>query len=241
MFNLSKMKSSGGAGSGLAAPSAASVLASRDVGVSMVEKRPSSGVEAGLRKRLQKAAAEQSTDASGSIARSSADKGKGTVEIREAPEQGYIMRELCKVENQARADRYFTSIMTRLKGIEGEDPLVSRWSTISRSSLFWIEGPLSREYLRRGPTPRPGEVSASISQELAATAERRAKELEAKMERMRIELESLRSQRRELEQEVRLLRSSLDGARNDRAHLEGDVLSLTEAVALLEAELKTEG
>ncbi|RZS03491.1 hypothetical protein BHM03_00033681 [Ensete ventricosum] len=54
-------------------------------------------------------------------------------------------------------------------------------------------------------------------------------------------LESLKNQRWELEQEVGVLRSNLDGARNDRAHLEGDVLSLTEAAALLEAELKAEG
>ncbi|RWW84295.1 hypothetical protein BHE74_00007112 [Ensete ventricosum] len=46
---------------------------------------------------------------------------------------------------------------------------------------------------------------------------------------------------RELEQEVRILRSSLDGARNDPARLEGDILSLTEATAVLEAELKAEG
>ncbi|RZR77135.1 hypothetical protein BHM03_00002124, partial [Ensete ventricosum] len=85
------------------------------------------------------------------------------------------------------------------------------------------------------------ELKASVSQELAAAAEWRAKELEAEIERMRTELESLRSQRGELEQEVRLLHSNLDEARNDQARLEGDVLSLTEEVALLEAELKVEG
>ncbi|RWW21846.1 hypothetical protein GW17_00013980 [Ensete ventricosum] len=45
----------------------------------------------------------------------------------------------------------------------------------------------------------------------------------------------------ELKQEAGVLCSSLDGARNDRARLEGDVLSLTEAAAFLEAELKVEG
>ncbi|RWW82245.1 hypothetical protein BHE74_00009303, partial [Ensete ventricosum] len=83
------------------------------------------------------------------------------------------------------------------------------------------------------------ELKASVSQELATAAERR--ELEDEIERMRTELESLRSQRGELEQEVRLLHSNLDGARNDQARLEGDVLSLTEAIALLKAELKVEG
>ncbi|RWV80038.1 hypothetical protein GW17_00058743 [Ensete ventricosum] len=56
-----------------------------------------------------------------------------------------------------------------------------------------------------------------------------------------MELESLKNGRRELEQEVGVLRSNLDGARNDQARLEGDMLSLTEAMALLEAKLKAEG
>ncbi|RRT53719.1 hypothetical protein B296_00048569, partial [Ensete ventricosum] len=42
MFNLSKMKSDDGAGSGSVAPSAASTPAAGDVGASTIEKRPSS-------------------------------------------------------------------------------------------------------------------------------------------------------------------------------------------------------
>ncbi|RRT45128.1 hypothetical protein B296_00050493 [Ensete ventricosum] len=38
--------------------------------------------------------------------------------------------------------------MARLKCADSEDPLVPRWSIISESSTFWIEGPLSGEYLR---------------------------------------------------------------------------------------------
>ncbi|RRT42269.1 hypothetical protein B296_00055545 [Ensete ventricosum] len=38
--------------------------------------------------------------------------------------------------------------MTRLKYVKGEDPLVPRWPTISGSSWFWTEGPLSGEYLQ---------------------------------------------------------------------------------------------
>ncbi|RRT35243.1 hypothetical protein B296_00039447 [Ensete ventricosum] len=167
--------------------------------VSTVEKRPISSAEVGLRKRLRKVVAEQPADASGSTARTSADKGKGIVELG-----------------------------------EGEDPLVSRWSTISTSNPFWTEGPLSGEYLRGALHPtlakqvyecsseelmnRAGksaawhekilalraankELKASVGQELAAAAERQVKELEAEIERMRTELESLRSQRREFEQE----------------------------------------
>ncbi|RRT62922.1 hypothetical protein B296_00025408 [Ensete ventricosum] len=95
-----------------------------------------------------KATAEQPADTFGSTARTTADKGKEMVKLGEAPERGYTMRELCKVEDRAGADRYFTSIITRLKCIEGEDPLVPRWSTISESSPFLTEGPLSGEYLR---------------------------------------------------------------------------------------------
>ncbi|RWW68854.1 hypothetical protein BHE74_00023592 [Ensete ventricosum] len=85
------------------------------------------------------------------------------------------------------------------------------------------------------------ELKARVGQELVVIAERRAKELEGEVEKMRIELESLRSQRRELEQEVGVLRSSLDGARNDRARLEGNILLLTKVAVFLEAELKAEG
>ncbi|RWV79453.1 hypothetical protein GW17_00059417 [Ensete ventricosum] len=103
--------------------SAANALAAGDARVSMVEKSPSSSTEAGLRKRLRKAVAEQPTDASGSTARTSVDKDKRMVELGKVPERGYTMRELCKVEDQVGAYRYFTSIMMQLKCVEGEDPL----------------------------------------------------------------------------------------------------------------------
>ncbi|RZR74922.1 hypothetical protein BHM03_00046264 [Ensete ventricosum] len=79
-----------------------------------------------------KVAIEQPTDASGSTARTSIDKGKGTMELKEVPKRGYTMRELCKVKDRAGADKYFASIMIWLKCIIGENPL----------------GPLSEEYLR---------------------------------------------------------------------------------------------
>ncbi|RWW44103.1 hypothetical protein BHE74_00050170 [Ensete ventricosum] len=218
------------------------------------------------------ATAEQPTDAFGSTVRTSANKGKGMVELREVPEQGYTMRELCEVKDRAGADRYFASIITQLKCIEGEDPLVPSWLAISGSNPFWTEGPLSGEYLWEALYPtlakqvyecssvelmnragksaiwvrtfvRPPfssplifssitfvclqglhfvsalidrvhdasrlvrsqhekilallatnkELKASVSQELAAATERRAKGLEVEIERMRTELESLRS------------------------------------------------
>ncbi|RRT60529.1 hypothetical protein B296_00023146 [Ensete ventricosum] len=56
------------------------------------------------------------------------------------------MRELCEVEDRAWADMYFASVVTRLKCIDSEDPLGPRWSAISGSSQFQIEGPLFEEY-----------------------------------------------------------------------------------------------
>ncbi|RRT49929.1 hypothetical protein B296_00048788 [Ensete ventricosum] len=53
-----------------------------------------------------------------------------------------------RLSSCAEADRYFASIITRLKCVEGEDFLVPRWLTISGSSPFWTEGALSGEYLR---------------------------------------------------------------------------------------------
>ncbi|RRT35813.1 hypothetical protein B296_00058775 [Ensete ventricosum] len=87
--------------------------------------------------------------------------------------------------------------MTRLKYADSEDPLVPRWLTISGSSLFWTERPLSGEYLRGALHPALAkQVYECSSEELMN--------------------------------------------RNDQALLEGDILSLIEAAAFLEAELKVE-
>ncbi|RWV80433.1 hypothetical protein GW17_00058299 [Ensete ventricosum] len=150
-------------------------LCTGDVGVSMTEKRPSSGAGVGLRKRLWKMAAEQPANTSGSTARTSANKGKEMVEPEEVPEWGYTMRELCEVEDRVGADKYFTSIMTRLKCVDSEDPLVPRWSTISGSSPFWIEGPLSGEYLRGALHPTLAkQVYECTSEELMNRASKSA-------------------------------------------------------------------
>ncbi|RWV95304.1 hypothetical protein GW17_00042076, partial [Ensete ventricosum] len=155
------------------------------------------------------------------------------VEVKEAPERGYTIWDLCEVEDRAGAERYFASIMTRLKTIEVEDPLALRWSAISGSTQVWTEGPLVTKYLWGGSTPRSSKAGVRVlfrgayeqgwqlgpNQELDVTAEHRAKELEEDVKRLRAELD-------------------LDGAQDDRTRLEGDVLSLTEATTLLEAELK---
>ncbi|RWW58147.1 hypothetical protein BHE74_00035025 [Ensete ventricosum] len=148
------------------------------------------------------------------------------------------MREMCEVEGRAGADRYFASIMMRLKCVNGEAPLVPRWSTISGSSPLWTEGPLSRSpcgELYTAPwrsnvlidrvhdagrliqsqhekilalKAANKELKASVNQELVAAAEQRVKELETKIKRMQAELESHRIQQRELKKEVGFLRST---------------------------------
>ncbi|RZS06102.1 hypothetical protein BHM03_00036704 [Ensete ventricosum] len=67
------------------------------------------------------------------------EKGKEPMEIEEAPELGYLIWDLCEVDDRAGADKYFASIMTRLKTAEGEDPLVPRWSAISGSTKVWTK------------------------------------------------------------------------------------------------------
>ncbi|RRT64762.1 hypothetical protein B296_00011518 [Ensete ventricosum] len=213
----------------------ASMLALRDARVPMVEKCPSSSAEAGLRKCLRKAVAKQLPDTSGSTTRTSADKGKGIVELEEFPERGYTMRELCEIEDRARVDwEYLREALhpTLAKQVYecSSEELMNRASKLA----VWHEKILALRATNK-------ELKASVGQELAAITERRVKELEAKIERIRTGLDSLRSQWREFEQEVMLLHSSLDGAQNDQARLEGDVLSLTKVAALLEAELKAEG
>ncbi|RRT35900.1 hypothetical protein B296_00013540 [Ensete ventricosum] len=98
---------------------------------STTEKCPSVREGASLKKRIRKAAFEQPVDASGSTTRSPTEKGKVVVEIEEAHERGYTIQDLCEVEDRAGVDKYFASIMMRLKSIKGEDPLVSMWSTNS--------------------------------------------------------------------------------------------------------------
>ncbi|RWV80836.1 hypothetical protein GW17_00057822 [Ensete ventricosum] len=157
------------------APSTASAPTVGDVGASTAEKRPSSGVRAGLRKHLRKATIEQPMDALGSTVRTSANKGKGIVKLEEVPGRGYTMRELCEVEDRAGADKYFASIMTRLRCADSEDPLVPRWSTISGSSQFWTEGLLFREYLRGALHPiLVKQVYECSSEELMNQADKSA-------------------------------------------------------------------
>ncbi|RWW72947.1 hypothetical protein BHE74_00019212 [Ensete ventricosum] len=181
MFNVRKMKSDSGAGSGSTVSSSASAPATIDVGAPTAKKHPNIEEGAGLRKRLRKAAPEQLVDASRSTARTSAEKGKGIVELKDVPEWGYIIRELCEVEDRARADKYFASIMIQLKSVDNEDPLVPRWGHLRVANK---------------------DLKLSVNQELVTTAEHRVKEWEDEAKKLWTELESLRNQQRELEQEV---------------------------------------
>ncbi|RWV76958.1 hypothetical protein GW17_00062282 [Ensete ventricosum] len=106
-----------------------------------------------------------------------------------------------------------------------------------------MQGRLVQQQHERITTLRVGnkELKLRANQEAVATIEHRANELQATVDRLRAELDSSESRRKGLEQEVDTLCSNLQGARDDRAHLEGDVLSLTKATTLLEAELKAEG
>ncbi|RWV85845.1 hypothetical protein GW17_00052327 [Ensete ventricosum] len=111
---------------------------------STVEKRTSVDVGSSLRKHNRRGTSEQLANALGSTTRVPIEKGKEPVETEEAPERGYTLRKL----DRAGAETYFVTIMMRLKAVEGEDPLVSRWSAISGSSQIWTKGPLFGEYLR---------------------------------------------------------------------------------------------
>ncbi|RRT70198.1 hypothetical protein B296_00036669, partial [Ensete ventricosum] len=159
------------------------------------------------------------------------EKGKEPVVTEEAPECEYTLRELCKVEDRVGAEKYFATVMTRLKVVEGKAPMMSRWSTISELSQFWTKGPLSGEYLWGALHPALAKQVYECSSE----------ELKNRAGKSTVWLESLKYQQRRLEEEVGVLHSSLDGDWNNRARLEGDVLSLIEVATLLEAELKVEG
>ncbi|RZS19247.1 hypothetical protein BHM03_00051625 [Ensete ventricosum] len=155
MFNIGKIKSSDGAGSGSTTLSTTSVSAALGVVVTMAEKHLGTNMGTSLRKHSKRVAPEEPVDASRSTTKALAEKGmepigrgKELTEVEEVSEQGYSIRELCEVEDQAGANRYFTSIMMRLKINEGEDPPALRWSSISGSTWVWTKGPLAGEYLR---------------------------------------------------------------------------------------------
>ncbi|RRT47570.1 hypothetical protein B296_00029420 [Ensete ventricosum] len=243
------------------------------------------GLSPAIRDMFFPVAAKQPMDASGSIARISADKGQGMVELEEVPERGYTMQESCKVEDRVGVDKYFTSIMTQLKCVDSKDPLVPRWSTISGSSPLWTEGPLYGEYLWGALHPTLAkQVYEYSSEELMNWADKsaiwvrnisflhhlfsfqtltpfylqglhfvsalidRVHDVGRLVQSQHEKILTLRAANKELEvgvdqeliaaveQRAKLLRANLDGA-----HVEGDVFSMTEAVAFLEAELKTEG
>ncbi|RWW47189.1 hypothetical protein BHE74_00046841 [Ensete ventricosum] len=96
MFNLGKMKSEGEMGSRSVVPSTTSASVTVGVAGSMAEKPPSVSEESSLRKRSKRATPKQLTDASGNTTRVPVEKGKELVEIEEAPERGYTIRELCE-------------------------------------------------------------------------------------------------------------------------------------------------
>ncbi|RWW82977.1 hypothetical protein BHE74_00008535 [Ensete ventricosum] len=54
-------------------------------------------------------------DASRSTTVVPSGKGKELVPMEEAPEQGYTLRQLCEVEDHVWAERYFATVMMRLK------------------------------------------------------------------------------------------------------------------------------
>ncbi|RZR74993.1 hypothetical protein BHM03_00047200 [Ensete ventricosum] len=153
MFNLGKMKSSDGTSSRLTVPSAIGASTSVAVARSTAKKRSSVDEGSSLRKCSRRGTSEQLAVTLESTTRVPVKKGKEPMETEEALERGYTFHKLCEVEDHVGAEKYFATIMMQLKAAKGEDPLVPRWSAISRSSQVWTEGPLAREYLRGLYTP----------------------------------------------------------------------------------------
>ncbi|RWV85334.1 hypothetical protein GW17_00052878 [Ensete ventricosum] len=94
-----------------AVPSTTSASVTVYIASSMDEKHPRVDEGESLKKRSKKAALEQPANASRSTNIALVDKGKGSMEIEEAPERGYTIRDLCEVEDRVEVDKYFASIM----------------------------------------------------------------------------------------------------------------------------------
>ncbi|RRT51370.1 hypothetical protein B296_00029430 [Ensete ventricosum] len=119
-----------------------------EITVTTTEKCFGTDVGGSLRKRSKRATPEEPANASGSITKAPTKKGKEPTEVEEVLKRGYSIRDLCEVDDRARADEYFASIMMRLKTDESEDPLAPRWLLIFGLTQVWTEGPLAGEYLR---------------------------------------------------------------------------------------------
>ncbi|RRT41828.1 hypothetical protein B296_00057511 [Ensete ventricosum] len=187
MFNLGKINSDGGAGSGSAVPSVTGASASLVAVGSTTKKRPSIDEGLSLRKRNKRGTSEQITDASGSTTRVLAEKGKELVELKEAPEWGYTIQELCEVEDRVGSDKYFTSIMMRLRTVKGEDPLVpsvliDRVHDAGRLVRSQHERILALQAVNK-------ELKLGASQDLVAAIELHAKGLEEDVKKLRVKLE----------------------------------------------------
>ncbi|RWW52836.1 hypothetical protein BHE74_00040716 [Ensete ventricosum] len=105
-----------------------------------------------LKKRSKVVAFGQPAGVVGSTTKASTKKGKGPTEV-EVPLHDYSFWELCEVIDHARTDRYFASIMSKLCEGEGEEPLMSWWSSLLRLARVWTKGPMAVEYLRGALLP----------------------------------------------------------------------------------------
>ncbi|RRT85804.1 hypothetical protein B296_00001097 [Ensete ventricosum] len=71
-----------------------------------------------------------------------------------------------------------------------------------------------------------------------AAVEHRASKLQFEVDRLNVELKTSEQRRKDIEQEINTAHTRLQEALDIRAQLEEEVLSLTEAVELLQSKLK---
>ncbi|RWW17965.1 hypothetical protein GW17_00018078 [Ensete ventricosum] len=185
MFNLGKMKSGGEVGSRSMTSMTTSMSAPTAVAEYSARKRPSVDEGLSLRKYSRRETPEHQANASGSTTVVPSRKGKEPVTMEEAPERGYILRELCEVEDRVGAKRYFATIMMRLKGLHFITALIDR---------VHYAGRLVQSQHER-------ILALRADQDLVTVIEAHVKELEGDINKLRGELESLKTQRRRLEEE----------------------------------------
>ncbi|RWV80214.1 hypothetical protein GW17_00058550, partial [Ensete ventricosum] len=129
-------------------------------------------------------------------------------EAVEPPARPFTVRELCKVNDQARKDKFFIVQIFDLLGHEAEGPLRVRWSNLIASSRVWTDGSLAA----RGVAPVPHEATlhsfqradGPSRQSIAALgdSEQRCKDLELAIDIICGELKEIQDSRHRLEDEV---------------------------------------
>ncbi|RZS21226.1 hypothetical protein BHM03_00053840, partial [Ensete ventricosum] len=193
-------------------------------------------------------------------------KGKDpTEEAAGVTRHPQTIRELCEVDGRAGEDKYLTARMSDLPKVEAGCPPKVHWSNLPASTRFWPNGSVATKFTRgmlhltitKQLYGTPSEelnnratksvvwfstalidhVHDAAGSEALAAVEKRATDLEAKVERMKVALGDAEQWCKDLEHAADNTRRELKDIRDNRRNMEDEMLKLTQDVEALRSEL----